>query len=359
MSNPHSGLSHSVPTVLSSSLSHSVPSVLSSSLSHSAHSIPCVPATTLRRSGLSSSAPTVPVIEIPAEDSNLKRRRITTYTTTTTFADDRTYDNGPTGYRQQPSRSYAIVRATPALPVAQQRRTTGDNAAMYNASNTSESGGYYPAPAQQTTAAPSPRYHQVNTGAKPVTHASSRYVVPAGYGNAQPSGGPGAGGAGPVATQANSLLKPVARRPGGQVMGAVSANTDPYKARVGGLAGPCLPSYKHSQQAVMAESVIRRSQKQELLCPYPNCQAKFRSEFSLRRHEKRHTGVRPFMCNWVDQKGEACGMRFSEKSTLNRHIRSHTGEKPYCCNFAGCKKLFADRMNWIRHTKKHYSDASA
>jgi len=233
---------------------------------------------------------------------------------------------------------------------------------MYNTINTSETaGGYYPAPAQQTTAASAPRYHQVSTGAKPVTHATSRYVVAAGYGNAQPSGGPGAGGASTVATQANSLLKPVARRPGGQVMGAVSANTDPHNSRVAGgsLAGPFLPSYHHSQQTVMAETVIRRSQKQELLCPYPNCEAKFRSEFSLRRHEKRHTGVRSFMCNWVDEKGEACGMRFSEKSTLSRHIRSHTGEKPYCCNFPGCNKLFADRMNWIRHTKKHYSNASA
>eukprot|EP00808_Paulinella_micropora_P019340 g17503.t1 len=98
--------------------------------------------------------------------------------------------------------------------------------------------------------------------------------------------------------------------------------------------------------------------EKELLCPFVGCNAKFRSQFSLQRHHKRHTGSRPFQCTWIyEEKNEICGVRFAEKSTLNRHMRSHTGQKPFPCNFPGCHKVFADRINWNRHSKKHQQEA--
>jgi len=67
-------------------------------------------------------------------------------------------------------------------------------------------------------------------------------------------------------------------------------------------------------------------------CTFPNCGNGFPTRFSLKRHMKRHTGERPFLCPWEDN-GIACGRKFGEKSTLKRHLRIHTGEKPFRCSF--------------------------
>jgi len=87
-------------------------------------------------------------------------------------------------------------------------------------------------------------------------------------------------------------------------------------------------------------------------CTFPNCGNGFPTRFSLKRHMKRHTGERPFLCPWEDN-GVACGRKFGEKSTLKRHIRIHTGEKPFRCSFPMCGKLFADRVNRSRHELTH------
>jgi len=68
----------------------------------------------------------------------------------------------------------------------------------------------------------------------------------------------------------------------------------------------------------------------------------------MKRHLKRHTGERPFVCEWKDD-NELCGKTFAEKSTLKRHYRTHTGERPFHCPFPRCDRVFADRLNLRRH----------
>jgi hypothetical protein len=96
-------------------------------------------------------------------------------------------------------------------------------------------------------------------------------------------------------------------------------------------------------------SVVR-----QFTCHHPNCGDSFPTQFSLKRHFKRHTGQRPFKCTWVNaETGKACTMRFAEKSTLKRHIQMHNGNKPYECDFPGCKRSFADKINLRRHLESH------
>ncbi|NXM36925.1 ZN850 protein, partial [Oxyruncus cristatus] len=54
----------------------------------------------------------------------------------------------------------------------------------------------------------------------------------------------------------------------------------------------------------------------------------FSADSTLIRHQKIHTGARPYTC------GE-CAKSFSADSTLIRHQHIHTGEWPYMCRECG------------------------
>ncbi|XP_044112233.1 zinc finger protein 792-like [Neovison vison] len=74
------------------------------------------------------------------------------------------------------------------------------------------------------------------------------------------------------------------------------------------------------------------------------CGKFFSQHCSLVRHQRVHTGQSPYVCS-------ECGKFFSRSSNLIQHKRVHTGEKPYECS--ECGKSFSQRSNLIHHKRVH------
>ena len=77
------------------------------------------------------------------------------------------------------------------------------------------------------------------------------------------------------------------------------------------------------------------------------CDAKFPSETTLKRHKKAHSDERPFVC-------DECGKAFKSKNNCEVHFKLvHTNERPFKCSFEGCSKSFANNYDKTNHERVH------
>ncbi|XP_072497021.1 zinc finger and SCAN domain-containing protein 9-like isoform X2 [Notamacropus eugenii] len=74
------------------------------------------------------------------------------------------------------------------------------------------------------------------------------------------------------------------------------------------------------------------------------CGKAFSQSAGLIQHQRIHNGEKPYQCG-------QCSKSYSRRSFLIEHQRSHTGEKPHRCN--ECGKRFSRHCNLIRHQKIH------
>jgi len=111
---------------------------------------------------------------------------------------------------------------------------------------------------------------------------------------------------------------------------------------------PSSPSRNQSRKQPKKNPTVQKEKK--FGCSHINketgkpCEMRFYRQDELRRHERTHTGEKPFKCN-------VCERSFARSDHVRTHMRIHTGERPYPCNY--CDKAFARSDERLRHHKVH------
>jgi uncharacterized Zn-finger protein len=115
-------------------------------------------------------------------------------------------------------------------------------------------------------------------------------------------------------------------------------------------------------------------------CTFKDCDRTFSSAYRLATHINEHTGITPYRCDWPDCNGgfadatnlkrhqatihrnekpftcRYCDKIFPINDNYLRHERTHTGERPYQCLIEGCEKSFSDPSARNRHMNSHTGD---
>lgn len=86
---------------------------------------------------------------------------------------------------------------------------------------------------------------------------------------------------------------------------------------------------------------------ERIVCTVQGCHRSYTSQKNLEKHHKNvHSDVKRYLCN-------VCQHFLSSKQNLTEHMMKHTGERPYVCEYKDCGKSFRQGSQLSLHNKMH------
>jgi hypothetical protein len=88
----------------------------------------------------------------------------------------------------------------------------------------------------------------------------------------------------------------------------------------------------------------------KVLCRFEGC-CKAVHPTSAAKHERIHTGEKPYKCSVPD-----CGAAFTEWKSLEHHRRAHENIRPCVCTAEGCHACFVHSGQLKAHVERNHSE---